>query len=609
MDQRNLILAIAISVAIILGWNVLFPPKPTPPTPPPPQHQPQPAPGTSGVPAPPGQPSPAGTPQAPAATREQALQDSPRVTIAQLEGSIEKPQIEGSIALRGARIDDVLLARHRTTVDKNSPPVTLLSPERSPNGYYARFGWVNAAGATVKVPDADTPWTADKQTLRGDQTVTLSWDNGEGLIFRQKITVDRDFLFSVTLSVENKTDKPVVLFPYGLVSRHGEPKTEGIYLLHEGPYGVYDGTLKEFSWSDFKDGKKQALATTGGWLGFTDKYWMVVLIPDQKVKVSTEINQTVEGGLKKYHATFRNDAALTIAPGASGETTSRLFAGAKIVSLIDQYRAAFDIVRFDLTIDWGWFWFLTKPLFWLLDKLFGLIGNFGVAILALTVIVKAAFFPLANKSYESMTRMKALQPEMEKLRERFKEDKMAMNQELMKLYKREKVNPAAGCLPVLLQIPVFFALYKVLYTTIEMRHQPFFGWIRDLAAPDPLTILQGFGLFPWHVPGLLEILDIGIWPIIMGITMYLQQMLNPQPADPIQARIFQFLPIMFTFMLAPFAAGLVIYWAWNNLLSMAQQYAIMRRLGVPVSFGGKAPTPATATPAPAPPPDKAYKKK
>jgi YidC/Oxa1 family membrane protein insertase len=599
MDQRNLILAIALSVAIILGWQALFAPPPAPPgTQTQQQPQQQPAPGPAGVPTAPGQPTPSGSPQAPAMTRQQALKESPRVAIA-------TPQIEGSIDLRGARFDDVLLTRHRVSVAKDSPLVTLLSPERSPDGYYARFGWLKGADTAARLPDADTLWTADKATLGGDQTVTLSWDNGEGLVFRQKITLDRNFLFTVTLSVENRTDKPVTLFPFGLVTRQGEPKTEGIYLLHEGPYGVFDERLQEFSWSDFKD-KKKNITTTGGWLGFTDKYWMVTLVPDQKQRVATEISQTVEGGLKKYHASFRNEAPVTVAAGGSGEATARLFAGAKIVSVIDAYREQYGIVRFDLTIDWGWFWFLTKPLFWLLDWLFGLIGNFGVAILALTVLVKLAFFPLANKSYESMTKMKALQPEMEKLRTRFSEDKMAMNQELMKLYKREKVNPAAGCLPVLLQIPVFFALYKVLYTTIEMRHQPFFGWIRDLAAPDPLTILQGFGLFPWHVPDLLQIFDIGIWPIIMGVTMYLQQMLNPQPADPMQARIFQFLPIMFTFMLAPFAAGLVIYWAWNNTLSMLQQYAIMRRLGVPVTFGAKMPAPAT--PATGTSDKKAYKK-
>ena len=593
MDQRNLILAIALSVAIILGWQALFPPAPTPN--PKQQQQQQQTPTTPGVPTAPGTPQASGTPAAPTVTREKSLQDSPRVAIVtpQASGSTLPPQIEGTIALRGARIDDVLLGRHRTTVAKNSAHVTLLSPEGAPDGYYVRFGWLKAPDSTVKLPDADTLWTADKPSLTVEQPLTLSWDNGEGVIFRQTITLDRDFMFSVALAIDNKTDKTVSLFPFGLITRHGEPKTEGIYLLHEGPYGVYDERLKEFSWSDFKDGKKQAIATTGGWLGFTDKYWMVTLIPDQKARVATEISQSVEGTLKKYHASFRAEAPLAVAPGASGESTARLFAGAKTVQLIDHYRETYNITRFDLTLDWGWFWFLTKPLFWLLDKLFHLIGNFGLAILALTVLVKLAFFPLANKSYESMTRMKALQPEMEKLRARFGEDKMRMNQELMALYKKEKVNPAAGCLPVLLQIPVFFALYKVLYTTIEMRHQPFYGWIKDLSAPDPLTILQGFGLLPWHVPELLQILDIGIWPIIMGVTMYLQQMMNPQPADPVQARIFQFLPIMFTFMLAPFAAGLVIYWAWNNLLSMAQQYAIMRRLGVPISFGAKMPAPAT----------------
>jgi YidC/Oxa1 family membrane protein insertase len=589
MDQRNLILAIALSVAIILGWQALFPPAPTPA--PKPQQQQQQTPTTPGVPTAPGTPAAGGAPS-PSISRDQALKDSPRIAIVTPKGADARPQVEGSIALKGARIDDVLLGRHRTTVAKDSAQVTLLSPERAADGYYVRFGWLKAPDATIKLPDADSVWTADKPTLTVEQPLTLSWDNGEGVVFRQKITLDRDFMFTVALAIDNKTDKPVSLFPFGLITRHGEPKTEGIYLLHEGPYGVYDERLKEFSWSDFKDGKKQAIPTTGGWLGFTDKYWMVTLIPDQRTRVATEISQSVEGGLKKYHASFRSDAPVAVAPGASGESTVRLFAGAKIVSLIDQYKTTFGIVHFDLTIDWGWFWFLTKPLFWLLDKLFGLIGNFGLAILALTVLVKIVFFPLANKSYESMTKMKALQPEMEKLRARFGDDKMRMNQELMALYKKEKVNPAAGCLPVLLQIPVFFALYKVLYTTIEMRHQPFYGWIKDLAAPDPLTILQGFGLVPWSVPELLQIFDIGIWPIIMGVTMYLQQMMNPQPADPVQARIFQFLPIMFTFMLAPFAAGLVIYWAWNNLLSMAQQYAIMRRLGVPISFGAKAPAPA-----------------
>ncbi len=603
MDQKNLIIAIALSVLIILGWQFLVAPSPE-------QirreqqakqeqidreRRAQPAPGSTppvagATPQAPGAPAPTPT-TAPTGylDRPAALARSPRVTF-------RTPELEGSIALKGGRIDDVRLVKHRVSIDTKSGIVSVLSPEGAIDAYYAEFGWALKPGGASKVPGPDTLWTADRDKLEPGQPVTLSWDNGEGLIFRQKIELDRNFMFTITQSIENKSAAAVDLAPYGLVTRHGEPKTEGIYLLHEGPYGVFDGKLKEFDWSDFKDGKNQQnLPTTGGWLGFTDKYWMAALIPDQKDKVTGRIFKVNDPVLKRYQADF-TAPLLAINPGERKEATARLFAGAKIVHTINEYTEALGIARFDLSIDWGWFWFFTKPLFWLLDKIFGFIGNFGVAIMVLTVIVKLLFFPLANKSYESMTKMKKLQPEMEKLRARFGEDKMKMNQELMALYKREKVNPAAGCVPVLLQIPVFFALYKVLYTTIEMRHQPFFGWIKDLAAPDPLTLLKGFGLFSWQVPEILSIFDIGIWPIIMGITMYVQQMLNPQPADPVQARIFQFLPIMFTFMLAPFAAGLVIYWAWNNLLSMAQQYVIMRKLGVPITFGAKMPAPASGKP-------------
>jgi YidC/Oxa1 family membrane protein insertase len=604
MDQKNLVIAIALSVAIILGWQFLVAPSPEQQRREQQEKQRQIDEQRRAQPAPGSTPPQAGTaPQAPGAPapapttsptshldRPTALGRSPRVTF-------RTPELEGSIALKGGRIDDVRLVKHRISIDRNSGMVPVLSPEGVLDAYYAEFGWALKPGGTVKVPGPDTLWTADRQNIEPGQPVTLSWDNGEGQIFRQKIELDRNFMFTITQSVENKGTATVDLAPYGLVTRHGEPKTEGIYLLHEGPYGVFDGKLKEFDWSDFKEGKnRQQLPTTGGWLGFTDKYWMATLIPDQKDKVSARIFKVDDPVLKRYQADY-TAPLLTIDPGTTKESTARLFAGAKIVHTINDYTENLGIARFDLSIDWGWFWFFTKPLFWLLDKIFGLIGNFGVAILALTVIVKLLFFPLANKSYESMTKMKKLQPEMEKLRERYGEDKMKMNQELMAMYKREKVNPAAGCVPVLLQIPVFFALYKVLYTTIEMRHQPFFGWIRDLAAPDPLTLLKGFGLLHWHVPEILSIFDIGIWPIIMGITMYLQQMMNPQPADPVQARIFQFLPIMFTFMLAPFAAGLVIYWAWNNTLSMAQQYVIMRKLGVPVTFGAKMPAPASGKPA------------
>jgi YidC/Oxa1 family membrane protein insertase len=593
MDQKNFIVAIVLSVIIIMGWQTLFPAKPPTPTPQQTSQQGAAAPNapTSGQPgAPAGAPAGAPSPQA-VVSREEALARSPRVTFA-------TPELLGSIDLKGARIDDVRLAKYREELDPKSPPVPVLSPVGSQHPYYAEFGWSSSDAAT-KVPNPESQWTASSTTLAPGKPVTLTWDNGGGLIFKLDIALDEHFMFDVKQSVENKTDKPVTLFPWGLVVRFGEPKAEGIYVLHEGPYGVFNSSLKEFSYSDFKDNKAQKLATTGGWVGITDKYWMATLIPNQKAKADVTIKGTGAAANIKFQVDYVGPG-VTVAPNATGSYESHLYAGAKIVKLIDEYGEKLGIERFDLTIDWGWFAFLTKPMFWLLEWLYGKIGNFGVAILILTVIVKAVFFPLANKSYAAMSKMKALQPEMEKLKARYGEDKQRMNQELMQLYRREKVNPAAGCLPILVQIPVFFALYKVLYTTIEMRHQPFFGWIKDLSAPDPLTILTGFGLFPWQVPEILHFFNIGIWPLIMGVTMYLQQKLNPAPTDPVQARVFQFLPIMFTFMLAPFSAGLVIYWAWSNTLSIAQQYYIMRKHGAQI--GGKAAPPKAAavpaTPAP-----------
>jgi YidC/Oxa1 family membrane protein insertase len=591
MDQKNFIVAIVLSVVIIMGWQTLFPAKPTPP----PQQQQtagqaaQPNAPTSGQPGAP--PAPAAQPALPqTVSREEALSRSPRVTFS-------TPELLGSIALKGARIDDVRLAKHREELDPKSPPVPVLSPVGVEHPYYSEFGWTSS-DAGVKVPGPDSLWTASAETVAPGKPVRLTWDNGAGLIFALDIEIDENFMFAVKQSVENKSDKPVTLYPWALVVRFGEHKAEGTYVLHEGPYGVFNGSLKEFSYSDFKDNKSQKFSTTGGWVGITDKYWMATLVPDQKNKVDVTLKGTGAGNDIKYQIDFVGPA-ITVAPGATGSAeAAHLYAGAKIVRVIDAYRENLGIDRFDLTIDWGWFWFFTKPMFWLLEWLYVQIGNFGVAILILTVFVKAVFFPLANKSYAAMSKMKRLQPEMEKLKARYGEDKQRMNQELMQLYRREKVNPAAGCLPILVQIPVFFALYKVLYTTIEMRHQPFFGWIKDLSAPDPLTILTGFGLFHWQIPEILHFFNIGIWPLIMGVTMYLQQKLNPAPADPVQARVFQFLPIMFTFMLAPFSAGLVIYWAWSNTLSIAQQYYIMRKHGAPI--GGKAPAKAVATTTPEP---------
>jgi YidC/Oxa1 family membrane protein insertase len=592
MDQKNFIIAIVVSVVIIMGWQHFFPAK----TPPQPQQTTQTtspgAPGAAGTA--PGVPSAAGT--TPPAEKTLTLDEALAAQGARVTFSTD--QVLGSIQLKGARIDDVRLAKQRETIDPNSPPVPVLSPVGTEHPYYAEFGW-SSPDAGVKVPDRDTMWTASGTTLAPGKPMTLTWDNGQGLIFRLDLSLDEYFLFGVRKSVENKTDKPVTLYPWGLVVRYGQPKAEGTYVLHEGPYGVFNGSLKEFSYSDFKDNKHQEFTTTGGWVGITDKYWMATLVPDQKQPVKVTVSGSGEAPNTHFQVAFVGQNGVTVAPGATGSSEAHLFAGAKIVRVIDEYREKYGFDRFDLTIDWGWFWFFTKPLFWLLEWIYRQIGNFGLAIMVLTVIVKAVFYPLANKSYAAMSKMKALQPEMEKMKERYGEDRQRLNQEMMQLYRREKVNPAAGCLPILVQIPVFFALYKVLYTTIEMRHQPFFGWIKDLSAPDPATILTGFGFLHWQVPDMLHFFNIGVWPLVMGITMYLQQKLNPAPADPVQARVFQFLPILFTFMMAPFSAGLVIYWAWSNTLSIAQQYSIMRRHGTPIGKGAAKAKPAAPVPVPA----------
>ena len=604
-DQKNLIIAIAVSVAIMLGFQFFVEaPK---------QErlrqeqaalqaQTQSAPQAPGVPAAPG--ASGSLPQLPslaqqvdaAANRDKALAASPRVRI-------EGKRLTGSLNLVGGRIDDVVMPEYKETLAPNSQPIHLLSPTGGPEPYYAEFGWT-VAGGGVALPDAQTRWTADRDVLQTGQSVTLTWDNGQGLVFRRIVALDDNYLFTVTQKVENKGDKAITLFPYALMSRHGTPKTDGLYILHEGPLGVFreksgdKGTLKELSYKDLSDDKVREYDTVGGWVGFTDKYWQAVLVPGIEQTVKTRFSHTKPGnGVDRYQADYLG-AGQQLEPGKTIDATTLLFAGAKEVKLIDRYEEQHRIARFELSIDWGWFHFLTKPMFYSIDFLKGVLGNIGLAMLAVTVIVKLLFFPLAYKSYVSMSAMKKLQPEMQKMRERYGEDRAKMQQELMALYKKEKVNPAAGCLPILLQIPVFFALYKVLYIAIEMRHAPFYGWIRDLSAPDPTTWMNGFGFLPWDVPhlGPLQILSIGVWPIIMGVSMWLQMKMNPQPPDPVQQKIFAMMPVVFTFMLGSFAAGLVIYWSWNNTLSILQQYVIMKRMGVKIGGGAEKPDPAATKP-------------
>lgn len=587
-DNRNLILAIVASVVILVGFEMYtawkYPDAGV-------QQQAQqtqttesvkdavqpsatnvPTPGTAGqagVPTPPGAAVPSAT-DVQMANRADLLSKAARV-------KIETPKLNGSLSLMGGRIDDLILSTYTEELDKSSDKIVLLSPSGSKGAYFADYGWV-ADGVTV--PGPDTIWTPSSTTLTPEQPVTLSWDNGLGLVFKRTYAIDEHYMFTVTQGLENNSGNPVTLHPYGLTSRHGMPEVTGFYILHEGLLGVFDETLQEVDYDDMQETNSVQNATTGGWLGITDKYWLVALVPDQKTPVTTRFTYRNDQGLEKFQADFMGQP-LTVAAGSSGQVASHLFTGAKEVKVLDAYEENLGIARFDLAIDFGWFYFLTKPIFYTMIFINERVGNYGVAIILLTLLIKILFFPLANKSYVSMSKMKKLQPEMIKLRERFGDDKQKLNQEMMALYKREKANPASGCLPMLVQIPVFFSLYKVLFVTIEMRHAPFFGWIQDLSAPDPTNVFNLFGLIPWNPEAYLpEPMWIGVWPLVMGITMFLQQKLNPQPADPMQAKIFLFLPIMFTFLLARFPAGLVIYWAINNLLSIIQQKVIMNKMGV-----------------------------
>ncbi|MBC7953548.1 MAG: membrane protein insertase YidC [Rhodospirillaceae bacterium] len=569
-EQRNLILVIVLSVLILVGFQWLFPKQQmvVPATEQTAGAPPVPVPGAMNGTAPMAKALPT-----PAETRSAALDGSRRIPV-------RTGKLHGSIALMGARLDDLTLVEYRETTDPTSPEIVLLSPAGAPHPYYAEFGWVPADGV-AKTPGADSVWTPAPGTteLAAGGKVVLSWDNGDGLRFVRTYSVDENYMFSVDQRVENYGTKPVTLHPYGLVSRTGTPKTEGMYILHEGPLGVFDGTLKETKYDDLKKEGSIREKTKGGWAGITDKYWLTALVPDQQADLTGRFVYQAQGNVERYQVDFTG-GPVTVAPNAAAESGFHMFAGAKQVKLLDAYSEKFGISRFDLAIDFGWFYFLTKPFFYLLQMLNTALGNMGLAILALTVLIKAAMFPLANKSYVSMSKMKNLQPQMKVLQERFAEDKMRLQQEMMALYKSEKVNPVSGCLPMLVQIPVFFALYKVLFVAIEMRHAPFYGWVHDLSAADPTTIFNLFGLIPWDaVNGLPSFMHLGVWPLIMGVTMWLQQKLNPQPTDPVQAKMMSFLPIVFTFLLGSFAAGLVIYWAWSNTLSILQQWVIMRKAG------------------------------
>jgi len=514
--------------------------------------------------------------------------------------AIDTPALKGSINLTGGRLDDLELKKYRETVEPTSPIITLLSPsgvqtaQGLPYAYYVEQGWAPASGSSVKVPDGSTVWTADAGTkLTESAPVTLTWDNGAGLVFHRSFAVDANYLFTVTQSVENKTGADVQLFPYARVVREGTPKVQNFFVQHEGPVGVL-GSNNQISkkYTDMQGDKQIRLDNTSGWLGFTDKYWATAVIANPGTQLNAQFTYLKPNNIDEYQTSFVDATPVTVANGATAEDKSFVFAGAKEESVIAAYESQYHFDRLELLIDWGWFFFITKPMFYLLRFLYGFLGNFGLAMLALTVIVKLLFFPLANRSYASMAAMRRVQPEMKALQERFKDDRAGQQQAMMELYKREKINPLAGCWPVLVQIPVFFSLYTVIFISLDMRHAPFFGWIHDLAAQDPTNIFTLFGLLPISndtlltVPFIGGLLHLGIWPIIMGITMWVQMRLNPPQADPTQQLIFNWMPIVFTFMLGTFPAGLVIYWSWNNFLSICQQYFIMSRHGAKVDLFG-----------------------
>ena len=492
--------------------------------------------------------------------------------------SMISKEVSGSISLKGARIDDITLTQYKETLEPESELIKLLLKSNGDSPYFIEFGWSSPDG--IKVPNGKSLWKSSSNILSPDKKITLKWNNGENITFYQDISVDDSFMITVNQRVENNSNNSVTLYPYGLIRRAGEPKTIDFFVLHEGPLGVFDGTLSEKSYGDLTEAGKKGINIkpneTGGWIGLTDKYWLTALLPDQNEKYNFTYRKLNSNG-GQYQTDFLGKA-VTIPSNSKGEFLSRTFAGAKRLALFDDYEERFNIKHFDLAIDFGWFYFLTKPFFYALSWANDYLGNFGLAILAITVIVKLLFFPLANKSYKSMAKMRILTPQIQKLRERVGDDRQKLNQEMMNLYKKEKVNPAAGCLPILVQIPVFFALYKVLFVSIEMRQTPFFGWIEDLSVQDPTSIFNLFGLLPYSTSILPDFLNIGIWPLLMGVTMFLQQRLNPTPPDPIQAKIFAWMPVAFTFLLATFPAGLVIYWTWNNLLSICQQWVIMNKM-------------------------------
>ena len=552
-DQKNLLLAILASLVVLLGFQVLFPTKDVPKT------------NITQEMNDSFAPEPELIAELPKA-RNEIINESERIPI-------ENDFINGSINLTGARIDDIILKKYRIDLSSDSENVKFLSPKGSDKPYFAEYGWVTSNNNKIELPNANTVWKSNKSIISPEAPVVLSWDNGNGLIFKRTISIDTEYMFSIQQTIINNTSEDIILYPYGLINRTGVPKLSGLFILHEGPIGVLNDRVKELDYDDLEDDKKISEKSKKGWIGITDKYWLAALIPNQESNFEGHFQSFSRGADIKFQTSYLGPQII-IASNKQESYISQFYAGAKEVPILDKHEEN-GIPMFDRAIDFGWFYIITKPLSYLLHFFSSYMGNVGLAIIALTICIRIILFPLANKSFKSMNKMKILQPKMMEIRERFGNDKVQMQKEVMALYKKEKANPLAGCLPILLQIPVFFALYKVLTVTLEMRQAPFFGWIKDLSVPDPYSIFNIFGLIPIDLPSFLII---GTWPLLMGATMFLQQKLNPAPPDPIQAKVMAMLPFIFIFLFAQFAAGLVLYWTCNNILSIAQQWIIMKKM-------------------------------
>jgi len=568
-EQKNLFLAIAISIAIIVFFQLLFP-------------------------------TPISEPiqnaenevLAPATSIDEPIQNTieiikPKEDVLAINErvTIQTPSLTGSINLQGAILDDLTLSNYKVSLDDNSDNIDLLSPDGTSNPYYIEFGWKALNNQQALLPNLDTIWKSDSSNLTPGNSVKLSWTSDDNNTFIINFSIDENYMFSVTQEVINNSSSKLEIYPYRLIKRINTPKTINFFILHEGLISLVNDELLEKNYDDLLDDCSASMPVKdtfcdakgqGGWLGFTDKYWMSVLIPDPNEPINVNYRHGNNG--RDSYRTGYVGQIFNISPGETINYQGKVFAGAKKLDILSDYLDKLSIPRFTDAIDWGWFSFLTKPVSYAINWFYGYAGNFGLAIIAFTILMRLILFPLAHASFKSMAKMKKLQPDMQRLKETYPNDRQKMQQELMALYKREGANPVAGCLPILVQIPIFFSLYKVLFVTIEMYHAPFYGWIHDLSAPDPLGILTVFGLISWDVPGFLSIINIGILPILMGLTMWLQQKLNPAPADPTQAKIFALLPFVFTFVLAGFAAGLVLYWSVNNILSIAQQWFIQRKI-------------------------------